>query len=288
MKNTKRWVVEGLLAGQVHIPNEENGLPASYGELKLTPYAFLVQNLHLREPVDKKIYLALEIPTNDDHVFIAWQEMETFIRALSMKKNVWISVDILGMTDKTEKWPEGIEFLKTRTFSFYKYSWQPVDHYRDIKNRVRNLAKNPPKSSGSLSLKSFESDVERMNNSILVNDDYISKLIKDYIMGLEEERSQPSLALLYFCKVLERVGKTEFGENLKKGFLSSKTMRNMIAEIGEELTIEENVMANKILRLRGNMSEAHLMVEGEPDRKDLFICKKMARFFVLKAINSKI
>lgn len=288
MNNTKRWVVEGLLAGQVHIPNKENNLPASYGELKLTPYAFLVQNLHLREPLDKKIYLALELSTNDDHVFIAWQEMETFVRALGMEKNVWISVDILGMTDKPEKWPEGIEFLKRRTFSFYKDSWQPVDHYRDIKNRVRNLAKNPPKKSGSLSLKSFESGIERMNNPILVNDDYISELIKDYLMGLEEERSHPSLALLYFFKVLERVGKKEFGEKVKKGSLSLETMKNMINDMGNELTTEKEVMAKKILQSRHTMSEAHLMDGGKPGREKLFPCKKMARFFVLKAINSKI
>lgn len=288
MNNTKRWVVEGLLAGQVHIPNKENNLPASYGELKLTPYAFLVQNLHLRELWDKKIYLALEIPTNDDHVFIAWQEMETFIRALGMEKNVWISVNILRMMDKPKEWPEGIEFLRARIFPLYNDSWQPVDHHEDIKNRVRNLAANPPKGSGGLSLKEFEPGVERLNNPILVNDNYISELIKDYMMGLEEDPSHPSLALLYFFKVLERVGKTEFGETLKKGSLSTKTMKKMINDMGNELTDDEKIMAGNIPRWRHNMSEAHLMIEGMPEREKIFLCKKIARFFVLKAINSKI
>ncbi|MHA2123426.1 MAG: hypothetical protein ACW990_19685 [Promethearchaeota archaeon] len=288
MSETKKWVVEGLLAGQIHIPEEKNNLPTTYGELKLTPYTYFIQNLNLSELWSRKIYLGLEIPNKYDNVFIAWQEMETFARALGLAKNVWISVNILKMTDKPEEWPRDTDFLKSRIFSSYEESWQPVDHFRDIKNRVRNLAANPPKGSGGLPLKESEDSVEVMNNPILVNDNYISELIKDYMMGLEEERSHPSLALLYYFKVLERVGKTEFGEILKKGSLSSKTMKKMINEVANELTTEEQNKSQQILRLRHGKSEAHLKTEGLPDRQQLIPCKKMSRFFILRAIRNKI
>lgn len=52
---------------------------------------------------------------------------------------------------------------------------------------------------------------------------------------LDIERKHPSLGLLYLWKVLERVGKQEYG-NPPKGAMHKKTMDALIRDMDTELT----------------------------------------------------
>jgi hypothetical protein len=117
------------------IPESSSNLPVISGTATLTRYAILEQNL-LQRP-SRKIFWGLEIPVDVDHVCVAFKEMEAFVRALATEKNVPVTVDILRMTDKPAEWPEGIGFLEVRNFPLCSSKWEPVDHLKDPKNRVR-------------------------------------------------------------------------------------------------------------------------------------------------------
>lgn len=281
MAEKKRWVVKGFLEGNLFIPKSDSKLPVESGSVALTYYAILEQNLlRTLEPTRKMIFLGLEIPTDADHVCIAHQEMEAFIRALAVEKNVPVTVYILGMTEKKEEWPEGIGFLEARNFPLCSGKWEPVDHYKDPKNRV--------KLSGGLSTYNttvnLGSVLERRHQAFSAHDAYRAELVKDYLAGLDAEPKHPSLAMLYYFKVLERVGKQEYG-NPPKGAMNKKTMEALIRDMDTELTVAEKVKAPSLLRWRHTKSEAHLITEGYPTKDELQLCKKMARFFLERGLR---
>ena len=282
MGDTKRWVVKGILEGGLHIPKKDSIFPVERGMVALTSYAIMEQNLQrhfTRWPPKKMIHLGLEIPTVADHVeCVVWQEMEAFVRALAIQKNVPITVHIIEMTNKPEEWPEGIEFLRTRDFPVCSEEWTPAVHHRDPKNRVRHSAFSESATTADLGL-----TLEKRHKNFLVHDEYRSELVKDYIAGLDVESKELSLAMLYYFKVLERIGKQEYG-NPAKGAMVDKTLNAIITELDAELTEDEKKRAMDINRWRHTKSEAHLITEGLPTRAELEVCKKMARLAILKRV----
>ena len=282
MGDTNRWVVKGVLEGGLHIPKKENIFPVERGTVALTRYAIMEQNLQrrfTRWPPKKMIHLGLEIPTVADNVeCVVWQEMEAFVRALAIQKNVPITVHIIEMTNKPEEWPEGIEFLRTRDFPVCSEEWTPAVHHSDPKNRVRSSG-----FSGSATTADLGLTLEKRHKNFLVHDKYRSELVKDYIAGLDVESKELSLAMLYYFKVLERIGKQEYG-NPAKGAMKDRTLNAIINELGTELTVEERRSLKAINRWRNRKSEAHLVTEGLPTRVELELCKKLARLAILKRV----
>ena len=281
MGDTNHWVVKGMLEGGLHIPKKDSNFPVERGTVALTRYAIMEQNLQrhfTRWPSKKMIHLGLEIPTVADHVCVAWQEMEAFVRALAIQKNVPITVHIIEMTNKPEEWPEGIEFLKARNFSICSGNWEPVVHHKDPKNRVRSSGFSMSATTAALGL-----TLEERHKDFSGHDKYRSELVKDYIAGLDVESRELSLALLYYFKVLERIGKQEYG-NPVKGAMKDKTLNAIINELGTELTVEESQSLKAINRWRQTKSEAHLVTEGLPTRVELELCKKLARLAILKRV----
>lgn len=272
----ERWVVEGFLEGHIFIPENDNNLPTIHGRVKLAPYAILEQDLHQRNPM--RIFLGLEIPNGVDHVYVAWQEMEAFVRAIGIEKNVPVSANIINMTNKPEKWPNGIDFLKSRNFPV-KNDWTPAEHFEDIKNRVRFAGD----IHGNRKLEEFDARIENLHKPILVFNKDISQLIKDYMMGLEVENVHPSLAFLYYFKVLEYVGKKEYNDTNKT--MKNQTVTEMIQVMNNELNDKEKEKAKDILKTRHIASEAHSQT-SKPNKHVLNVCKKMARFFLIRKINS--
>ncbi len=280
MGDTKRWVVTGVLNGGLYIPNEDNNLPVKRGKVALTHYAIMEQNLYLTSTLwpSRIIYLALEIPTATDHVYIAWQEMEAFVRALAIQKNFPITVQISGMTDKPKEWPKGIEFLKARDFPACSENWEPSVHHKDPRNRVRFNGFSTAATTANLG-----STLEKWHRAFSGHDEYRSELVEDYLAGLDVESREPSLAMLYYFKVLERIGKQEYGEPVK-GAMKDKTLNAIIADLDTELTEDEKKRANDINRWRYTKSEAHLITEGLPTSNEVELCKKLARLAIRKRV----
>jgi len=280
MGDTKRWVVTGVLKGGLHIPNKDNNFPAKRGTVALTRYAIMEQNLqrHFTPWPSRMIYLGLEIPTEADHVCIAWQEMEAFVRALAIQKNIPITVRIIKMTNKPEEWPEGIDFLKTRDFPVCSEEWEPAVHHKDPKNRVRYSAFSTAATTANLG-----STLEKWHRAFSGHDEYQSEFVEDYLAGLDVESREPSLAMLYYFKVLERIGKQEYGEPVK-GAMNDKTLNAIIADLGTELTEDEKKRAKDINRWRHTKSEAHLITEGLPTSNEVELCKKLARLTIRKRV----
>ena len=90
MAENKKWVVEGFLEGHIYIPKSNSVLPIESGKVNLTHYAILEQNLLQKR--SRKIFLGLEIPSDVNDVCVAFQEMEAFVRAFAIEKNVPITV----------------------------------------------------------------------------------------------------------------------------------------------------------------------------------------------------
>ncbi len=280
MGDTKQWVVTGVLRGGLHIPNKDNNLPAKRDTVALTRYAIMEQNLHhpLIQWPSKIIYLGLEIPTKADHECIACQEMEAFVRALAIHKNVPITVQISGMIDKPEEWPKGIGFLRARGFSQCSENWEPADHYKNPKNRVRFNG-----FSGSATTADLGLTLEKQHQAFSCHDMYQSGLVQDYLAGLDVESRELSLAMLYYYKVLERIGKQEYG-NPETGTMRDRTLNAIIADLNTELTADEKERALDINRWRHNKSEAHLITEGLPTRDEVELCKKLARLAIRRRV----
>lgn len=280
MTGKKKWVVEGILEGNLFIPESDSNLPVKGGRALLTRYAILEQDLAQRP--SRKILLGLEIPTNEDYVCIAYQEMEAFARALAIEKNVPITVYIHSMTDKQEEWPEAIEFLETPDFAACSGKWEPVEHYKDPKNRVKRWGG----ISSAATTVNLSSVLEGRHRDFSAHDCYRSELVKDYLAGLDVERGHPSLAMLYYFKVLERVGKTEYG-NPPKRAMNNNTMNALIGDMRTELTDAEKDEARSVLRWRHTKSEAHVITEGMPTDGELQLCKKMAHYFLVRALSPR-
>ena len=282
MGDTKRWVVKGILEGGLHIPRKDSIFPVERGTVALTRYAIMEQNLQrhfTRWPPEKMIHLGLEIPTVAEHgECVAWQEMEAFVRALAIQKNVPITVHIIEMNDKPEEWPKGIGFLKARDFSICSGDWEPVVHHKDPKNRVRSSG-----FSGSATTADLGLTLEKRHKDFSSHDNYQSELVKDYIAGLDVESKELSLAMLFYFKVLERIGKQEYG-NPVKGAMVDETLNAIITELDAQLTEDEKKSAKLINKWRHTKSEAHLITEGLPTTEELELCKKLARLAILKRV----
>ncbi len=280
MGETNRWVVESTLEGGLYIPEKDRKLPVKRGTVALTRYAIMEQNLqrHFTAWPQKMIYLGLEIPAKADHVCVAWQEMEALVRALAIQKNIPITVRIIKMTNKPEEWPKGIGFLQARDFPVCSEEWEPAVHHKDPKNRVRYSAFSTAATTAELGL-----TIEKQHKDFSGHDKYQSELVKDYIAGLDVEDRELSLAMLYYFKVLERIGKQEYG-NPTKSAMKDRTLNAIIDELGTELTADEKKRAEGINRWRHKKSEAHLITEGLPAREELELCKKLSRLAILKRV----
>lgn len=269
MRQKKRWVVEGSLEGRIYVPETDSNLPIASGKVALTRYALLEQEWPRGRR--RNFFLGLEIPIDADSVCVAFQEMEAFVRALAIEKDVPISAEILRMTDKAEEWPQGIEFLEARDFSLCSRKWEPVDHNRDPKNRVSMGGR----ISGLTPVANLGIALERRHQAFSAHDSYRSALVKDYLAGLDAHESHPSLAMLYYFKILERVGKHEY-KNPQKGSMTQETMDAIITELRPQLSQVDKARARDVLRWRHRKSEAHLVTEGEPTSDELRLCRKMA------------
>jgi len=281
MGETNRWVVESTLEGGLYIPEKDRKLPVKCGTVALTRYAIMEQNLqrHFTAWPQKMIYLGLEIPAKADHVLcVAWQEMEAFGRALAIQKNASITVQISGMSDKPEEWPKGIGFLQARDFSQCSENWEPADHHKNSKNRVRFNGFGRAATTANLGLM-----LEKQHRAFSCHDQYQSELVKDYLAGLDVESRELSLAMLYYYKVLERIGKQEY-RNPARGTMTNRTLNAIIADLDTELTADEKKRAEGINRWRHKKSEAHLITEGLPAREELELCKKLSRLAILKRV----
>lgn len=283
MAEYKRWVVDAVLKGSLYIRDKVKDLPSLNARALLTPYALLEQNLE-QSLTETRIYLGFEIRIDADHLCVAYQEMEAFIRALAIEHNICISVvSYPRMTDNPAEWPEGIGFLKARDFPICSEGWQPVNHYKDPKNRLRGSYAANLEYTGQSPI--LASRLERAHTAFLGHTQYQSELVKDYLAGLDTEWSHPSVAMLYFSKVLERIGKMEYGA-AKKRFLTNPDVKSLMA--GLPLTDEEKREASaQILKWRHNKSEAHLVTEGAPARHELLMCKKIARLVLERALSSQ-
>lgn len=280
MGDVKRWVVTGVLNGGLYIPNKENNLPVERGIVALTHYAIMKQNLHRTSISGQSriIYLGLEIPAKTDHVCVAWQEMEAFVRALAIQKNASITVQISEMSDKPEEWPTGIGFLQARDFSQCSENWEPADHHKNSKNRVKFNGFGRVATTANLGLM-----LEKQHRAFSCHDQYQSELVKDYLAGLDVESRELSLAMLYYYKVLERIGKQEY-RNPARGAMTNRTLNAIIADLDTKLTADEKKRAEGINRWRHKKSEAHLITEGLPAREELELCKKLSRLAILKRV----
>lgn len=274
----EKWVVKCALEGRLYINEEGRGLPATKGRKALTNYAILEQNL-LTKP-SRFLHVGLEIPADVDHVCVAFQEMEAFLRALSIEMNVPITGYGLHMTDKPEEWPKDIEFKKANGFEVCKEDWGPVQHLEDPKNRIRLDG-----ASGYKTTRDLRPSLDEKHKFFTKIDDYQTKMIKDYIAGLDTEYKQPSLAMLYFFKVLERVGKKEYGANQHRS-LSMGTLKSMIGDLDSTFTAGEKELAESACRWRHTQSEAHLVTEGVPSKESLRVSKKMAQYFIKRALRT--
>ena len=277
MPEYKQCVVDAVLNGELWIMDELSHFQSHNARrMLLTPYALLEQMP--QDWPEKRIYLGLQIRSDADGVCIAYQEMEAFIRALAIEHNVRIWVTpLLDMTDNPAKWPEGISFLKARDFPICSKDWQPADHFKDPKNRLRGIISGYAAYAGQLSPR-----LEETHAAFCGHTKYQSELVKDYLAGLDAEFSHPSVAILYFLKVLERIGKTEYGA-AKNGFLTKTNVESLMA--GLPLTNEEKCEASQILRWRHNKSEAHLVTEGAPTPHERQTCKKVARLVLERALS---
>ena len=267
--------MEGLLEGGIFIPDGDNNLPAARGKADLTRYAFLEQDMFHRQ--QRRIFLGLEIPIDVDCVCVAFQEIEAFVRAFAIEKNVPVGVEGVHMTDKPDEWPQGIEFLKARDFPICSGRWAPVDHFSDPKNRVRLGGS----MSGWTTIANLGLGLERWHEAFSSHDKYESELVEEYLAGLDVERSHSSLAMLYYFKVLERVGEHEC-RNLKKGAMTQRTIDALVSELRAQLSEADKTKARDVLRWRHRKSEAHLVTEGVPTSDELRLCKKMAHLLLLK------
>jgi hypothetical protein len=279
MKNTtsmEKWVVKGIIEGNIFIPREDN-LPVWEGRIYLTKYAIFDQNISRNV---KKIFLGLNIPSDADHVCVAFQEMEAFIRALSINKDVPITAHAISMTNKQEEWPEGIDFKDAYISPKCKNNWEPFYHFKDPKNRLKL---NGGWSSVVL-IRDIDTPIDKQHQEFLIHNEYQQELVKDYLIGLDVQNKHPSLAMLYFFKVLERVGKVEYGNPPKKAMID-KTRRAIINDLGSEFSQEEKRLANSIDRWRHTKSEAHLVTKGMPSNEELRLCRKIAQYFLKRALT---
>ena len=274
--SVKKWVVKCFIEGRLYINEEGSGLPASKGRKALTNYAILEQNL-LKSP-SRFLHVGLEIPTDVDHVCVAFQEMEAFLRALSIEMNVPVTGYGLLMRDKPEEWPKDIEFKKADSFEVCNEEWGPFQHLEDPKNRIRSDG-----ASGYKTTRDLGPSLDEKHEFFTKIDDYQTELVKDYIAGLDTEFKQPSLAMLYFFKVLERVGKTEYGANQHRS-LSERTLMRMIGDLDSTFTAQEKELAETVCRWRHRQSEAHLVTEGTPTKEAIRVSKKMAQYFLRRAL----
>jgi len=278
MYETRQWVLETHMESRLFILNKENNLPAKRTREFLTPYALLEQNM-LSSP-RQKLFLGLEIPTNADHVCLAYQEAEAFARSLGINRDVPVTLHVIGMTDKPEEWPQGIDFLRVRSFSQCSVKWAPVDHYRDPKNRVTFAGA----FSTAATTRGLCTVLQEQHSQFCQHDDYRAELTKDYLAALNAEPKHPSLAMLFYAKVLERIVKREY-RNPKNQFMNDRTRDALIRDMNLELTDSERSAARDVLLWRHNKSEAHLITMGAPTQDELRLCKKMARFFLTRALG---
>lgn len=277
MGDTKRWVVVVDLEGGLFIRDKTNHIVMS-ATTALTDYAVLQQKWP-----DKTLYLGLEISINTDHRCIAYQEMEAFVRALNIMNWTAITVRGLRMVDNPEEWPTGIGFLIARDFPLCSQKWEPVDHYKDPKNRIR--------LGGTIGRGAYVGDfaggrpvLKKLHHTFSGHNQYQQDLVKDYLAGLDAEFVNPALAMLYFFKVLERIGKKEYG-NKPKGTMTSKTLEAIIAGLDANLTVEEKERLKSVNRWRNTKSEAHLVTEGLPTVDELGICRRVAYSAILPRIG---
>ncbi len=282
MGDTKCWVVVTELEGPFYIREKGNtSLPAISAITTLTYYAVMEQKWP-----DKVLYLGLEIPTNTNHLCIAYQEMETFLRALAVKNQAPITVKSFPrMTDKPEEWPKGIGFLSARDFPQCSQWSGPVDHYKDPKNRVRAPFTSNYAASREAGRTDSDAILEKLNQAFAGHSQYQQDLVKDYLAGLDNEFVNPALAMLYFFKVLERIGKKEYG-NPPKGAMNAKTLRAIIAELDTDLTPEDKQHLKTINRWRNTKSEAHLITEGLPTVTELALSKRVASLAIRKRCSA--
>jgi len=272
----EKWVVTCALEGGLFINEDGKFLPATKGRKAITNYAILEQNL-LKKP-SRFLHVGLNIPADVDQVCVAFQEMEAFLMALSIELNVSITGYEFHMTAKPEEWPKDIEFKKANGFEVCKEDWEPVQNFEDPKNRIRLDG-----FSGFHLTSDLRPSLDEKHKLFTKIDDYQTKLIKDYIAGLDTEYKQPSLAMLYFFKVLERVGKKEYGANQHRS-LSTGTLTSMIGDLDDTFTPKEMELAESACRWRHKQSEAHLVTEGVPSKESLRVCKKMAQYFMKRAL----
>lgn len=280
MNNNEKWVVEGFLEGGIHIPNTENNLPVKTGSIALARYAILEQNMagmSIRVPT-KIIYLGLDIPETSDHVCIAFQEMESLARAISIEYDSWIVVQITKMTNKEAEWPYGIEFLKSRQFDICTPDWQPSKHLQAPKNRIRLGIRDI--GGVGVPIRTPPSALEERHRLFTSLNEYQSYLLKEYLSGLEVPST---VAILRFFHVLERVGKDEYGSPAKRS-LTTKAFQCIINEIKHQLSDSELEASESILRWRHTKSEAHLLTEGPPAQTELRLCQKISRHILLNRL----
>lgn len=102
----EKWVIKCALEGRLYINEEGGDLPTTKGRKALTNYAIIEQNLLKKQ--SRFLHVGLEIPADVDHVCVAFQEMEAFLRALSIDMNVPITGYGLHMTDKPEAFPHAL------------------------------------------------------------------------------------------------------------------------------------------------------------------------------------
>ena len=276
MSNYKQWVVEAFLTGPLYIPKKDKNLPITRGRTNITPYAILEQDLKQREPYKKRILLGLEIQSDSNHGCIAFQELEVFIRTLSIIKNVPLYAYPPIMTKNKKEWPKGIEFLKAKDHKICSTDWQPYMHFKDPKNRVKHNGHSSLAITEDLG-EEFLNHHQRFYNL----NDYQVGLLKDYLFGLEAENRQPSLAFLYFFKVIERVGKNKYND---KKTIRSSTMKRILDELEYDFSEDQLRIANFIPRNRHTKSEAHLMDEGMPSDEELRVCRLVSYLLIQKEL----
>jgi hypothetical protein len=275
MTERVKYVVTGELDRSVFILRNEPNLPAAPARIKITPYAIIDQKID-----ETKIILGLNIPTNVDPFYISFQEMETFIRALGINTKVPMLVHIVRISDEPKDRPTDLDYLDSRDYSILKTKWGMYHHFQDIKNRVRGNRD----TQAVVSLGDNNIEISRLHSNLLIENEYLSDLIKDYQMGVEAKRRHPSLALLYFFKVLESVGKHEYDD--KAPTMQKKTLMLMIDDAKGMLTEEELVKARDIIRWRNTKSEAHNITEGLPNDEEILICHKLAFFLFYRTLNT--
>ncbi len=274
----KKWVVTCAIEGGLFINEDGKFLPATKGREAITNYAILEQN-RLKKP-SRFLHVGLEIPADVKQVCVAFQEMEALLMTLSIELNVSITGYEFQMTAKPEEWPSDIEFKKANDYEVCKENWEPVQHFEDPKNRIRADG-----FSGFHLTSDLRPSLAEKHKLFTKINDYQTKLIKDYLAGLDTANNQPSLAMLYFFKVLERVGKKEYGADQHRS-LTMAPLRRMIGDLDSTFIAREKELAESACRWRHNQSEAHLVTEGVPSKESLRVCKKMAQYFMKRALQT--